>query len=298
MKSLLFIFNPYTGGPGGARLRTRLLEIVTTFSEAGYEVTLHPTTGERDAKWTAAEQGDRYDALVCCGGDGTLNETVEGLLQCKRQPRFGYIPNGTTNDFATSHKLPKNNLLAAAKRFVEPKEIFRQDIGAFNDRIFTYVAAFGAFTDVSYTTNQNAKNAVGYLAYLFQGLGQLPSYQPYKLRIENDGEVLEEEFFIGFISNSSSVAGFNFPKDAGVSLNDGIFELLLIRQPQNIVDMSELSGAFLTKNLSTSVMRIMRTKDLVITSQEPIPWSLDGEYGGEHSEARISVRQNALEICI
>ncbi len=291
---MLFIFNPATGG---VRLKNHLMEILCLYGHAGYKLVVLPTSGPGDAK-RAASKADGCDIVVCCGGDGTLNETVEGLLKCKNPPRLGYIPCGTTNDFASAHGLPKNNLMAAAKRVLHPKEIFHSDVGLFNDRIFTYVAAFGAFSDVSFTTRQSAKNVMGYFAYLLEALGKLPGLQPVKLRVESEGKSLEGEFLLGMVSNSSAVAGITYPPEAEVRMDDGSFEMLLVRQPQNILDMGELSGALVTKNLDAPGVTLMRVQDIKVITPKPIVWSLDGENGGEHEEAHIRVQNKAIEICI
>lgn len=296
MKKMLFIFNPHSGG--SARLKTRLMEILSLYAEEGYELTVYPTSAPGDAHDKVAKQGQKYDIVVCCGGDGTLNETVEGALECDKPPRIGYIPSGTTNDFATSHGIPKNNVMAAARRVIRPKEIFKSDIGLFNDRIFTYVAAFGAFTDVSYTTKQSVKNMVGYFAYLMEAVSKLPNLKPTKIRVEGEGMAFEEEFLLGMVSNSYSVAGVTFPPDAGVELDDGHLEMLLVRQPHDIFDMGELSGALVTKNLDSRGVTLLRVKDCTITTEKPLAWSLDGENGGEHTEAHIRVANKAIEICI
>lgn len=296
MKQMLFIFNPQAGS--NVRLKTKLMDILVLYAKAGYELTVCPTAESGHAQRVVAETGDGFDLVVCCGGDGTLNETVAGALECKKPPCIGYIPGGTTNDFANSHGIPKNNMMAAAKRVIEPKEVFKSDIGLFNDRIFTYVAAFGAFTDVSYTTKQTTKNVIGYFAYLVEALGKLPGLQPTRVRIETEGVSFEEELLLGMVTNSTSVAGITYPPEAEVQMDDGYLEVLLVRPPHDIFDMSELSGALVTKNLDSPGISLLRVKDIKITADEPIPWSLDGEHGGDCSEAHIRVARQAIEICI
>lgn len=293
---MLFIFNPQAGS--NVRLKTKLMDILVLYAKAGYELTVFPTQSPQDAREVVAKTGHRFAMVVCCGGDGTLNETVEGALQCEKPPRIGYIPGGTTNDFASTHGIPKNNMMEAAKRVVEPKEIFKSDIGLFNDRIFTYVAAFGAFTDVSYTTKQSAKNTIGYFAYLLEAVSKLPGVKPIHVHLEADGTAIEEEFLLGMVTNSNSVAGVTYPAEAGVKMDDGYLEVLLVRPPHDIFDMGELSGALVTKNLDSPGISLLRVKELKITTEKPISWSLDGENGGEHTVADIRVAERAIEFCI
>lgn len=295
MQRMLFIFNPNTGG---GRLKNHLLDILCRFSQAGYEVTVSPTGKHGDAKIFAQEKAPGYDIVVCCGGDGTLNEVVEGLLQCENPPPLGYIPGGTTNDFATSLELPKNDILEAAERIIHPREKFLCDVGVFNDRIFNYIAAFGAFTDVSYNTPQKNKNVMGYFAYIVEALSRLPSIQPFRIRVEHEEGEIDEEFIFGMVTNSSSVGGFEaFGRDK-IQLDDGVFEMLLVRQPHNLADLGALSGALLSKNPDSPFLTIMRVKHVSILSETPLAWTLDGEFGGEVQEATISVHQKALAIYI
>ena len=295
MKKLLFIFNPNTGG---GRLKTKLMPILCAFSKAGYQVTVFPTGARGDAQKYAAEYGGGFKKVVCCGGDGTLNEVVDGLMQLEERPVLGYIPGGTTNDFASSLRLPKSDMLAAAARVIKPKRLYACDVGCFNQRHFTYVAAFGAFTQVSYATPQAFKNVFGYFAYILEGVQSLPNIQPYRLKIEHDGEVLEDEFVFGMISNSTSVGGFSFGKDTKISLDDGVFEVLLVRKPQNLIDLGGISAAIIGRNVDSQWIHSIQVKNLTITSDTEIAWTLDGEFGGSYKEVDIEVRPKAIELCI
>ena len=295
MKTALFVYNPHTGG---GKLKTRLFDIIQILSAAGYEVTAHPTQAAGDAHKVAATRAQNYDLMVCCGGDGTLNETIGGLVQCKKPPLLGYIPGGTTNDYATSLGLPKNNMLAAAKRIVEPKGIFSSDVGVFGEKTFNYVAAFGAFTDVAYSTNQNVKNSVGYLAYIFEVLGRLTSLPTISATVECDGEKLEGEFAFGMFTNSTSIGGITFKKANVIQMNDGIFEMVLVRQPHGLAELRSLSQALVSQNLSSPSIVVRQGKSFRILSQQPISWTLDGEFGGETTEASLSILHRAVSICI
>ncbi len=296
MKKALFVYNPHTAG---GKLKTQLLDIVQIFHEGGYQLTLLPTQKAGDAYKWARRHSKIYQLLVCCGGDGTLNEVVAGLIERKCPTLLGYIPGGTTNDFASSLDLPKNNMLQAAKRIVNAQQIFHCDVGLFDKRSFNYVAAFGAFTDVSYTTNQQFKNAVGYLAYVLEGMGRLTHLPTITATVECDGEKLEGEFLFGMVTNTVSLGGVAFRIEEPIMMDDGMFELLLIRKPKNLTDLSALPQ-FLVKQelLPSSLVEIRQGKSFLICSTEPIRWTLDGEDGGEHLEAQLSVLPKAISICI
>lgn len=294
VQKMLFIFNPHTGG---GRLRGKLMQILCEFSAAGYEITAHPTSARGDARKTAEEQACGYDLVVCCGGDGTLNEVINGLLLCGSPPVLGYIPGGTTNDFASSLQLPKTDMMAAVKRITHPRKVFDFDVGMFNDRAFSYVAAFGAFADVSYETPQKFKNVLGYFAYILEGAQKLPSLHPYHAVIEtDDGKQVEEDFIYGMVSNSTSVGGFSFAGQSKVLLNDGKFEVLLLRHPQNLGEFRRLSAALVSRNITSPSLTALKAKRIKITSPEPINWTLDGEFGGAHKLAEINVLEKALKI--
>lgn len=295
MQKMLFIFNPHTGG---GRLQGKLMSILCEFSAAGYEVTVHPTQAQGDAENAAAGADNIYNVVACCGGDGTLNEVVNGLLQCKNPPLLGYIPGGTTNDFASSLGLPKTDMLAAARRITQPRKHFAFDVGRMNGRAFTYVAAFGAFTDVSYGTPQKFKNMLGYFAYILEGVQKLPNLRPLHAVVETDGgQVIEDDFIYGMVSNSVSVGGFSFASNRKIRLDDGEFEVLLLRHPQNLSEFRELSAALVSRNITSPSLTALKARSLVVTSPEKISWTLDGEFGGAHTKAEIQVLHKALTIC-
>lgn len=295
MKKLLFVFNPTTGG---GRIKNRLLEIITLFSSKGYELIVCPTHKQGDARDIVKRRGASVSLVVCSGGDGTLNEVVDALMTLEKPPLLGYIPGGTTCDFASSLVLPKSNMLSAANRIMSPKKIFEFDVGVFNGRAFTYVAAFGAFTNVAYKTQQKFKNALGYFAYILEGVQQLPNLKPTRVRLVCEEGEFEDDYLLGMISNSASVAGFSFPGKRVVKMDDGYFELMLVRHPSNLAELGELSGALLRGNISSPLLTNLRVREATITAQEPLPWTLDGEFGGECQEAVIKVKQKALSICI
>lgn len=293
-KKLLFIFNPHTSG---GRLSSHLLDIICTLAAGGYEVTAHPTTSQGDARQTAAQAAGTYDLVVCCGGDGTLNETVHGLLNIASPPPLAYIPGGTTNDFASSLGLPRSNMVKAAQLAVTSEMLLHCDIGLVNNqRIFTYVAAFGAFTDVSYSTPQKFKNLVGYMAYILEGIQRLPTLQSMQIHVCTDTEEFEEDILFGMVSNSTSVGGFSFAQQ--VAMDDGAFEMLMVRRPQNLSELAGLSAALVTRNINSPYIIAKHVQSVSIVGQAPIAWTLDGEYGGEHIQTDIAVKPQALAIHI
>ena len=235
MKRLLFIYNPQAGK---GLIKPHLANVVDTFTKAGYLVTVWPTQGKEDATHVAARQGWWYDRVVCCGGDGTLSETVSGLLTLDTPPVLGYIPAGTTNDFAKNLGLPRGVEKAAA---VAAEGTPRPcDMGRFNDRTFVYVAAFGVFTDVSYDTPQEFKSAFGHLAYVLEAATKLGDLgRGYHLTVEHDGGTLEGDFIYGMVTNTNSVGGFQIFPASQVSLDDGVFEVVLVRQPKNVADLQD-----------------------------------------------------------
>lgn len=293
MKTMLLIYNPHSGK---GKIASRLAGIVDVMSHNGWLVTVYPTTGKGDATITAAELGAHYDRVVCCGGDGTLNETVAGLLALHRPPLLGYVPSGTTNDFSRNLALPRNMLSSAAVAAGGyPKAC---DIGRFNDRVFVYVAAFGAFTDVSYNTPQEFKNMFGHLAYLLEGASHIASLKSYDLTIEHDGQIIEGRFLYGMVSNTISVGGFRTLPSAKVKLDDGLFEVVLVREPKTPADLQGILRALVNQDAEESRGAILsfHTKHLRVTSPAPLPWTLDGEYGGDPTVAEIDNHQQAISI--
>lgn len=295
MKKLLFIFNPHTGG---GRLKNKIMEILCLFTKHGYELSVWPTQKMGDARRIAEKRGSRADLLVCCGGDGTLNEVVDGIKDLEKKPLLGYIPGGTTCDFASSLGLPKTDMMAAARRIMEPKSVFECDTGIFMDRAFTYVAAFGAFTDVSYKTQQKNKNALGHFAYVLGAMQQLPNLESHHTKVICDGEVLEENILLGMVTNSVSVGGFNFPKANRVQLNDGKLEVLLVRQPRGLSELGELSTSILAGPTSSPLLKQVQARDIQFFFDSEVPWTLDGEFGGNHKDVTIGIRDKMISVCI
>lgn len=292
MKKMLFIFNPRSGK---GQIRNRLMDILDIFIKAGYEVSVHMTQGTRDAMEIAALRGAGADLVVCSGGDGTLNETISGLMRLDTLPDLGYIPAGSTNDFASSLKISKN-MLNAARHAVEG-EPYPIDIGCFcGDRYFVYIAAFGAFTEVSYLTPQDKKNVLGHQAYMLEGVKSLTSIKSYAMRVLSDDLVLEGEFIFGMVTNTISVGGFKGLVTQDVALDDGEFEVLLIRTPRTPLDLSNIINYMFLKEEPNEYVHKFRTRSLKIIPQEPVDWVLDGEFGGTRMETSIINLKKQIRI--
>lgn len=282
MKKLLFIYNPHAGKQ---RITRQLHDVVYLFAQAGYEVTVHPTLYRSDATQIAAKAAGRFDHVVCCGGDGTLNEVITGLMQNPEQvPTLGYLPAGSTNDFSKTLKLP-SNLLHAAEIAVGGSP-FPCDIGDFNGRPFVYVAAFGVFTDVSYSTPQATKNLLGHLAYVLEGVKSISQLRPYHMIVEHDGEVLEDDFIYGMVSDSVSVGGFRGIKKESVQLDDGKFEVMLVKNPKTPEEYTSILNALMKKAPDGNVIGF-QSGEITFRCAEPVAWTLDGEYGGDVAEATV-----------
>lgn len=292
-KKMLFIYNPRAGK---AQIRSNLLDIIDIFVKAGYEVTAYPTQASGDAIKAVKNRHNGYEIVVCSGGDGTLDEVVTGMMQCEEKLPIGYVPAGSTNDFANSLKIPKN-MIKAADVVVRGKN-FACDIGAFNNDSFIYVAAFGIFTNVSYETKQDVKNVLGHAAYLLEGVRALPSIRSYPLKITCDKQVIEGEFLYGMVTNSHSIGGFRGITGTGkeVLLDDGVFEVTLIRKPSNPLELNNIIVAMVDKRVKSEHIYSFTASRIVVESEEPLAWTLDGEFGGEPRKAMIENKTKALEI--
>lgn len=292
-KRLLFIYNPHSGKE---RIRSNLLDIIGIFTKAGYEVTAYPTQKQGDATQAILEKTDKFDLIACSGGDGTLDEVVTGMMQRSKRVPIGYVPAGTTNDFARSLGIP-SNMEKAALAIVEG-EPYACDIGNFNGDTFVYIAAFGVFTDVSYETNQDVKNILGHLAYVLEGAKRLNSYPSYHLRVTANGTTVEEDFLFGMITNSRSVGGFKNITGKHVDLADGTFEVTLIKKPENVIELNLIMAALVDRNINSDCMYSFTTSHITFESEKEVAWTLDGEFGGNHSQVSIHNEHKALEILV
>lgn len=294
MEKLLFIYNPHAGR---GQVRSKLAEILNAFTKAGRLVTVYPTQAPGDASRAARELAPQFDRLACCGGDGTLHEVVTGLMSLPEsaRPPIGYLPAGTTNDYARNLKLPRGMAEMAALAAVgEPKPV---DIGRLGERYFIYVAAFGAFTDVAYNTPQQFKNTLGHLAYVLKGVSELTGLKGYPLRVEHDGGVLEGEYLYGMVSNTVSVGGIiGLPSDE-VILDDGLLELVLVERPRSVPQLNAIIHALARQEYDAESGVVgLHASRLHITSAQPVPFTLDGEFGGEHTETEIAAVNTPIRI--
>ncbi len=292
-KKLMLVINP-AAGRGGYKLNFG--EAMHVLDRGGCRTTLFFTAGRGDATRFAARYAADYDVVACVGGDGTLSEVISGLMQIKNPPPLGYIPMGTANDVATTLDLPKNDTAAAARRILSgvPHPF---DVGGFGEnQYFAYIAAFGAFTEVSYATPQNQKKALGHLAYVLQGAAQLSKIESIHTRIEYDDGVLEEDLLYGSMSNSTSVAGIVRLPEALVSLGDGRSELVLVKKPLSIEDLGDIAASVLTQRYDRDGLTILHTKKARFLFDKPTAWTRDGEAGGEVTDIQLCNYQAAINF--
>lgn len=294
MKKLLFIVNPRAGR---TRSLAPMFDVVARFSQAGYLIKLFTTESPGDAKRAASELGGDFDLVVCAGGDGTLNETLCGLMTLEHRPPVGYIPHGSTNDFAASLHIPAQPM-AAANAIAACPQPKRLDLGQHNGRYFAYVASFGAFTRASYSATQAAKNALGHLAYIFEGMNDLDSLRPYCCRIEADGEVFEGEYIFGAVCNSTSLGGLMKLDPTHVKMDDGKFELLLLRMPKNALELSTLIGSLTRMEYDAPGIIFRHVAHVTLATDDIIPWSLDGEYAASQPKVEIRNLHHAIELMV
>ena len=293
-KKLLLIVNPCSGK---AKMRTELLKVVEILSDAEYEVTVYPTKDRGDATLKAAAIAEgEYDLLVVCGGDGTLNEVITGLMQTGIKQTLGYIPSGTLNEWSSGLGIARN-IADAAKDITAGHEI-TLDVGQFGDKYFSYTASFGAFTSASYSAPQDIKNVLGQAAYFFEGIKSLGNIKPMHLKFICDEKEIEGDFLFGAVSNSMSVGGIVKFDDSVVKLNDGYFEVLLIKNPDNILKLQPLIDGILRKELDREGMEFFHTKSITVIGGEEISWTLDGEYAEGKNEIKIENIHNAITLIV
>ncbi len=292
-KQMLLVINSRSGK---GQIKNKLVDILDLFIKAGYQVQVHITQKPLDAKQAVKRLGGRKDLIVCSGGDGTLNETVSGIMELAKPVKLGYIPAGSTNDFAASLKIPRN-MLAAAHGAVEGED-FPIDIGCFcRDRYFVYVAGFGAFTEVSYLTPQDKKNVLGHQAYVLEGVRSLTSIKAYEMKVDWEGGSAEGEFIFGMVTNTMSVGGFKGLVSQDVALDDGLFEVLLIRRPKTPKEFSNMvSGLLVRDEAENDLVYKFKTREIHFTSSEPVDWVLDGEFGGSRTDVLVENLNRRIEI--
>ena len=291
MKKMLFVMNPFSGQK---RANKFLPDILLLFSQAGYDVTVHMTTGHGSAREAVLRLGRGMDLVVCCGGDGTFNETISGVLDGAMDMPIGYIPAGSTNDFATSLKL-SSNIMQAARDILEGEAV-RYDVGKFGSRYFSYVASFGAFTRASYATPQNIKNALGHTAYLLEGIQELSQIRKEHVRMEMDGQVVEDDFLFGAICNSTSLGGILTLDPKRVDMADGLMEILLVRAPQNLTEIAECIQAVQDQTFNCGMITFRSTSSVRVFADQDMPWTLDGERENGHAQVDVENLHLAVRL--
>ncbi len=298
MKKLLFVVNPKAGR---TVIKADLIDIIDIFEKAGYVVTVYLTREDKkmNSDYLYKNAAD-YDLVVCAGGDGTLDNTVSGIMrverEIKRRIHMGYIPCGSTNDYAKSLKISLNPV-EAAKEIVDGV-VCHVDVGRLEKEFFIYVAAFGAFTDISYSTPQNLKNTLGHAAYIIEALGAITKLRPYHMKVWFDGEIVEGDFIYGQITNSLSVGGFKNFGARHMAFSDGLFETVLIKNPTNPIQLQKIVNSLLTENLDDELIIFRRTSKIAVKCVEEVPWTIDGEFGGNHKTARISNIRKAISLML
>ena len=292
MKRLLFIINPCSGK---GRIRNKLLSVLDIFAKRGYRVETYVTQEALDARRKAITRGRSADLIVCSGGDGTLNEVVSGMMELKRLPVLGYIPAGSTNDYAVSLGLPRR--IENAARLAAEGKASPVDVGKFgDDRYFVYIAAFGAFTEVSYLTPQDKKNLLGHQAYMLEAVKSLMDIRGRQMKITWEEGELEGEFLFGMVTNTTSVGGFKGLVSRDVALDDGWFEALFIRMPKNPLDLSGIVSYLFLKEEDNAFVYRFKTRKLKIAAAEDVDWALEGEPGGKKREVEIENLEKRLYI--
>ncbi len=291
-RNVLFLVH---ASAGKSIIKQKLSDVLDLFTKQKDLVHVHITQSKNDAYRQVLKHHKKYDLIVCSGGDGTLNEVIHACLDCSITQPIGYIPNGTTNDFASSAKLSKNPIKATKQLLNGTATAY--DIGKCNDRYFSYIAAFGIFSDVAYTTPQASKNILGHSAYLLEGFKQWFNIPSYRVRIEYDHQIIEDTLTYGMISNSLSIGGFHFFNEQDVQLNDGYFECLFIKSVTNALDVQSILSALLSRNFKNCPQIItFKAKSVKIDCEEGLDWTCDGEFGGHHKTNTITNIHNAIRI--
>lgn len=295
-KKVLLIINPCAGKNSK---RVGALDIISKLSSEEYDFEVRTTRCQGDATTIVKEIGSNFDMIICCGGDGTLNETVNGLLSLDRKIPLGYVPSGSTNDLATTLGIPGK--VGEAANMIMNGKLNGYDVGSLNGKYFNYVASFGAGVELSYSTPQALKNILGHAAYMINGfvINLIPiikNLKPIHMKIEYDGGVIEDNFYFGSFSNSTSVAGLFKFKNQDVKLNDGYFELLLVRGLKKNTDAFSMLGKIIRQEYDGEKIMLIKTKKVKITADEETPWTLDGEFGGNQKDVELTVLHNAFEI--
>lgn len=276
---------------------TELLKVVEVFSYADYLVSVYPTKSRGDAtQYVEKLNHDDFDLIVVCGGDGTLNEVIEGIMNSKNNIPLGYIPSGTLNEWSSGLNISRN-IETAAKDIINGKKI-KLDIGRFNDKYFSYTASFGAFTGASYSTPQEVKNVLGQSAYFFEGIKSLGTIKPIHMKITTEDRVVEGDYLFGAISNSLSVGGIVKYDKTPVGLNDGLFEIILIKNPDNIVKLQPLVDGILKHEFDREGIEFFRSEKFIVETDESVAWTLDGEYAKSNGKLTVENIHGAITFIV
>lgn len=291
-KEILFIYNPTSGKNHAEEI---LPQAIAQLCSDNCRVIPYPTARGYGAEKIIAEEAGRFDRVLCCGGDGTLNHTINGLMALNPQkpPLLGYIPAGSTNDFAASTGIKD---VISTCRSVAYGQPFYYDIGKFNDVYFNYVSAFGAFTQVPYTTPQFTKNQLGHLAYMIEAMRHIPIGSYHRATVTVNGESFADDFFYGSVSNSTSVGGMNIDSDHTIQMNDGLFEVMLVKAPKSVTDFNDIIQALVMRKFDSASLRYFKTDKISIEFENETPWTLDGEFGGNVKNVNIEVIPKAIGL--
>ncbi len=294
-KRLLFVYNAHSGQE---KIKNKLVDILDIFAKAGYEITVRPTQGKEDATKYIKEHGLNYDRIVCCGGDGTLDEAVNALLSLDGTIPLGIIPAGSTNDFGRTLSIP-SNMIKAAEVAMTGKECLC-DVGQFLDKTFIYIAAFGLLTEVSYETKQEIKNIFGHGAYVLEGMRYLgmKDIKPLEMTIATPDSIIKDRFIYGMITNAASVGGMKARNNEVIKLNDGKFEALFIKYPEDTLELNATLAALLSQEPDPEYMYYFQSESIQISASEPVAWTLDGEAGGAHKEVEIRNLKQAVSLLV
>lgn len=289
---VLFIYNPHAGH---MQIKNHLYDIVNTLSKTYDDLKIYASRSQKDIINYVKSNGTKYDLIIVSGGDGSLSEAVNGIMNLKKKPKLGYIPAGSTNDYANSLKLPKD-MKKCAVALANAKEEKQIDIGKFNNNYFVYVAAFGAFTEVAYSTPQDVKNVIGHLAYFLNGITSLTKIKSYNMRFKYDNNQIEDKFIFGMITNSLSVGGLYSLNNRNVKLDDGLFEVMLIKEPKDIFELQQITAYLIDPKIKTKLVTTFKTSKLTIEVDKQVSWTLDGEYGGSPNKINIVNKTKTITL--
>lgn len=294
MKKMAYIYNPHAGK---GSVQNYLSDIIDVFTKADYEVTVIPTQYKHHCRDYIRHEGERFDLITVSGGDGTVNEAFEGLMSIgkEKRPALGYIPAGTTNDFASSCAIPTDPYEAA--KIIAKGNTVQIDAGCFNNKNFAYIAAFGAFTYVAYDTSQQIKNIMGYGAYVLEGIKQFNKNKAYKMTVTTSDGTFEDEFIFGMVANSRSVGGLKLKK-LDVDISDGLFEVLLVKKITKPSDIGKIISDLKNKELNGEQFYFFKTDRITFSCCEEVAWTLDGEFGGNYLVSEIANKHKAIRIMV